>query len=204
MPFIIGKKIKMDQVWSENGKVTPVTHISVGPVVVTQVKTKEKDGYDAYQVGYDSSIKKVTKPQAGHLKKSGDKIFRILRECRTMSPVDYKVGDVIDASAFQKDDLLILTGEEKGRGFQGVVKRHGFHGGPKTHGQKNRLRAPGSLGATAPQRVLIGKKLAGRMGNETVTLRKVRVIEVNAEKGILTVKGAVPGNARKLVLIKTM
>ena len=204
MPFIIGKKIKMDQVWSENGKVTPVTHISVGPVVVTQVKTKEKDGYDAYQVGYDSSIKKVTKPQAGHLKKSGDKIFRILRECRTTSPVDYKVGDVIDASAFQKDDLLILTGEEKGRGFQGVVKRHGFHGGPKTHGQKNRLRAPGSLGATAPQRVLIGKKLAGRMGNETVTLRKVRVIEVNAEKGILTVKGAVPGNARKLVLIKTM
>ena len=204
MPFIIGKKIKMDQVWSENGKVTPVTHISVGPVVVTQVKTKEKDGYDAYQVGYDSSIKKVTKPQAGHLKKSGDKIFRILRECRTTGPVDYKVGDVIDASAFQKDDLLILTGEEKGRGFQGVVKRHGFHGGPKTHGQKNRLRAPGSLGATAPQRVLIGKKLAGRMGNETVTLRKVRVIEVNAEKGILTVKGAVPGNARKLVLIKTM
>ncbi len=204
MPFIIGKKIKMDQLWSENGKVLPVTHISVGPVVVTQVKTKEKDGYDAYQVGYDSSIKKVTKPQAGHLKKSGDKIFRILRECRTTGPVDYKVGDVIDASAFQKDDLLILTGEEKGRGFQGVVKRHGFHGGPKTHGQKNRLRAPGSLGATAPQRVLIGKKLAGRMGNETVTLRKVRVIEVNAEKGILTVKGAVPGNARKLVLIKTM
>ena len=204
MPFIIGKKIKMDQLWSENGKVLPVTHISVGPVVVTQVKTKEKDGYDAYQVGYDSSIKKVTKPQAGHLKKSGDKIFRILRECRTTGPVDYKVGDVIDVSAFQKDDLLILTGEEKGRGFQGVVKRHGFHGGPKTHGQKNRLRAPGSLGATAPQRVLIGKKLAGRMGNETVTLRKVRVIEVNAEKGILTVKGAVPGNARKLVLIKTM
>lgn len=204
MPFIIGKKIKMDQVWSENGKMIPVTHISVGPVVVTQVKTKEKDGYDAYQVGYDSSIKKVTKPQAGHLKKSGDKIFRILRECRTTSPVEYSVGDVIDASAFKKDDLLILTGEEKGRGFQGVVKRHGFHGGPKTHGQKNRLRAPGSLGATAPQRVLIGKKLAGHMGNETVTLRKVRVVEVDAEKGIVSVKGPVPGNARKLVLIKTM
>ena len=204
MPFIIGKKIKMDQVWSENGKMIPVTHLSVGPVVVTQVKTKEKDGYDAYQVGYDSSIKKVTKPQAGHLKKSGDKIFRILRECRTASPVEYAVGDVIDASAFKKDDLLILTGEEKGRGFQGVVKRHGFHGGPKTHGQKNRLRAPGSLGATAPQRVLIGKKLAGRMGNETVTLRKVRVIDVDVEKGIVSVKGPVPGNARKLVLIKTM
>ena len=204
MPFIIGKKIKMDQVWSENGKMIPVTHLSVGPVVVTQIKTKEKDGYDAYQVGYDSSIKKVTKPQAGHLKKSGDKIFRILRECRTAGPVEYAVGDIIDASAFKKDDLLILTGEEKGRGFQGVVKRHGFHGGPKTHGQKNRLRAPGSLGATAPQRVLIGKKLAGRMGNETVTLRKVRVIEVNVEKGIVSVKGPVPGNARKLVLIKTM
>ena len=204
MPFIIGKKIKMDQVWSENGKMIPVTHIHVGPVVVTQVKTKEKDGYDAYQVGYDSSIKKVTKPQAGHLKKSGDKIFRILRECRTTSPVAYTVGDVIDASAFKKDDLLTLTGEEKGRGFQGVVKRHGFHGGPKTHGQKNRLRAPGSLGATAPQRVLIGKKLAGHMGNETVTLRKVRVIDVDVERGIISVKGPVPGNARKLVLIKTM
>ncbi|MFA7201925.1 MAG: 50S ribosomal protein L3 [Candidatus Paceibacterota bacterium] len=204
MAFIIGKKIKMDQVWSENGKMIPVTHLSVGPVVVTQIKTKEKDGYDAYQVGYDSSIKKLTKPQAGHQKKSGDKIFRILRECRTTGPVEYAVGDVIDASAFKKDDLLILTGEEKGRGFQGVVKRHGFHGGPKTHGQKNRLRAPGSLGATAPQRVLIGKKLAGRMGNETVTLRKVRVIEVNADKGIVSVKGPVPGNARKLVLIKTM
>jgi large subunit ribosomal protein L3 len=194
----------MDQVWSENGKVTPVTHLNVGPVTVTQVKTKEKDGYDAFQVGYDSSIKKVTKPIAGHLKKSGEKVFRILRECRTTTPTEYKVGDVIDVSAFAKDDLLKITGEEKGRGFQGVVKRHGFHGGPKSHGQKNRLRAPGSLGATAPQRVLKGRKMAGRMGNETVTLRKIRVIDVNPEKGIITVKGGIPGNARKLVIIQKM
>lgn len=194
----------MDQVWSENGRVTPVTHLSVGPVVITQVKTKEKDGYDAFQAGYDSSIKRVSKPIAGHLKKSGEKLFRILKEFRTSDTAAYAAGDVIDVSSFKIGDMLKITGEEKGRGFQGVVKRHGFHGGPKTHGQKNRLRAPGSLGATAPQRVLKGKKMAGRTGNETVTLRRVPVVAVDAEKGILTVKGAVPGNARKLVFIQTM
>ncbi len=194
----------MDQLWSENGRVTPVTHLSVGPVVITQIKTKEKDGYDAFQVGYDSSIKKVSKPIAGHLKKSGEKLFRIFKEFKSSDTNAHAVGDTIDVSVFKVGDTLKITGEEKGRGFQGVVKRHGFHGGPKTHGQKNRLRAPGSLGATAPQRVLKGKKMAGRTGNETVTLRRVPVIAVDAEKGILTVKGAVPGNARKLVFIQTM
>lgn len=193
----------MDQVWDENERVIPVTRLSMGPVTVTQIKTQEKDGYNAFQVGYDNSIKKVTKAIAGHLKAVGGK-FRILRECRTASVPEYKVGDTINVSAFQKGDRVIITGEEKGRGFQGVVKRHGFHGGPKTHGQKNRLRAPGSLGATAPQRVVKGKKLAGRMGNETVTLRKVEVIEVDAENNIITVKGPVPGNAKKIVIMKKM
>ncbi len=193
----------MDQVWNENERVIPVTRLSMGPVTVTQIKTQEKDGYNAFQVGYDSSIKKVNKAIAGHLKPTGGK-FRILHECKTPSIPEYKVGDIIDASVFKKGDTVVITGEEKGRGFQGVVKRHGFHGGPKTHGQKNRLRAPGSLGATAPQRVLIGKKLAGRMGNETVTIRRVEIVDVDTEHNIISVKGPVPGNARKIVFMKKM
>lgn len=190
----------MDQVW-EGSKVIPVTVIEAGPVVITQVKGKEKDGYDAFQLGYDTSIKKITKPMAGHLKELGK--FRHIKEFKKKSKEqNYNVGDTIDVSVFSKGDKLTIVGYEKGRGFQGVVKRHGFHGGPKTHGQKNRLRAGGSLGATAPQRVIKGRKMAGRMGVERVTLKNVLVVGVDKEKNQLIIKGPVPGNKKSIILIE--
>lgn len=193
----------MDQVWDDNGKVIPVTYIQAGPVTVTQVKTSEKDGYEAFQVGYDNSAKHLSKSVAGHLKELGK--FRVIKEFKKNNKDDaYAVGDTIGVSAFVAGDLLRVTGIEKGRGFQGVVKRHGFHGGPKTHGQKNRLRAPGSLGATAPQRVLKGKKLAGHMGMETVTLRGVKVVSIDAEKNVMAIKGPLPGNKMQVLLIEKM
>jgi len=200
MPFIIGRKVKMDQVWDEKGNVTPVTVISAGPVVITQIKNKEKDGYESFQVGYDNSAKHITKALAGHLKNLGK--FRHIKEFKKKGDENYNLGDTIDVSAFAKGDRVTITGWEKGRGFQGVVKRHGFHGGPKTHGQKNRLRSPGSIGPTAPQRVMKGKKMAGRMGNERVTLRKVEVVDIDKEKNILLIKGPVPGNAKNILLIQ--
>ncbi len=201
MPFIIGKKVKMDQIWDEKGNVIPVTVVNAGPVVVTQVKNKEKDGYEAFQVGYDNTAKHLTKALSGHLKDLGK--FRHIREFKKENDQDeYSVGNSIDVSAFAKGDRVKVTGYEKGRGFQGVVKRHGFHGGPKTHGQKNRLRAPGSLGATAPQRVVKGKKMAGRMGNERVTLRKLVVVDIDKEKNLMFIKGPVPGNIKNILLIQ--
>lgn len=190
----------MDQVWDEKGHVVPVTVINAGPVVVTQVKNIDKDGYEAFQVGYDNTAKHITKQLAGHLKDLGK--FRHINEFRKNGEENFSVGDSIDVSAFAKGDKVTVTGWERGRGFQGVVKRHGFHGGPKTHGQKNRLRHPGSNGPTAPQRVIKGKKMAGRMGNERVTLKKVTVVDIDKEKNILLVKGPVPGNARNILLIQ--
>ena len=203
MSFIIGRKIKMDQLWDKDGKVVPVTYVQAGPVVVTQIKTKDHDGYDAFQVGYDTTVKakRVSKSVQGHLKDLGK--FRFLKEFRKTSDTQaYTKGDTIAVSAFTEGDTLKVTGIEKGRGFQGVVKRHGFHGGPKTHGQKNRLRAPGSLGPTAPQRVMKGKKMAGRMGNETVSIKGIRIIAIDAEKNIFALKGPLPGNNRTILLIQ--
>ncbi len=201
MAFLVAKKIKMDQLWNENGTVIPVTVLSAGPVVVTQIKTAEKDGYEAFQVGYDNTAKHLTKSVAGHLKDLGK--FRVLREFKKNGNESYAVGDTITVSAFAPGDTVRVTGTEKGRGFQGVVKRHGFHGGPKTHGQKNRHRAPGSLGPTAPQRVVPGKKMAGRMGGDTVTVRNVPVVAVDVEKNLLFLKGPIPGsNKKSLVLIQ--
>ncbi len=193
----------MDQIWNENGSVIPVTVISAGPVTITQVKTKEKDGYDAFQVGYDATAKRLTKALSGHLKDLGK--FRFLREFKKKDDAQsFVVGDTVSASAFSVGDKVRITGFEKGRGFQGVVKRHGFHGGPATHGQKNRHRAPGSLGPTAPQRVVKGKKMAGRMGNERVTLRRVAIVGVDADTNTLLIKGSVPGNSKQILLIEKM
>ena len=169
MVLILGKKLKMTQVW-KNDKVIPITVLEVHPHTVTLLRTKERDGYKAVQI---SSLK--TKRE-----------FRIAEE-------DFKVGDVIDASVFAENDIVKVSGLSKGRGFQGVVKRHGFAGGPKTHGQKNRFRAPGSIGSTAPQRVPPGRRMAGRMGNERITFKGLRVIGVEPEKNILMLRGAVPG-----------
>ena len=189
MKFILGKKLKMTQIWSGD-KVVPVTLIQAGPVKVTQVRTKEKDGYEAIQIGFDATAKNINKPLKGHLKDLGD--FRKLKEIRTEIS-DYKIGDILDVNQFKEGDKIKVSGLNKGRGFQGGVKRHGFGGGPQTHGQKNRLRAPGSIGSTAPQRVLPGLKMAGRMGQERVAIKNLKVAAIDKENNILMIKGAVPG-----------
>ncbi len=181
--------MKMSQVWKAD-KIVPVTLISAGPIVITQVRIKEKDGYEAVQVGFDNTKKRLNKPLQGQLKNLGN--FRYLREFRVEGG-DYKIGDVFDVSQFNDGDKVKISGLTKGRGFQGVVKRHGFHGGPKTHGQKNRYRAPGSIGSTAPQRVMKGKRMAGRMGMERRTTKNLEIAGIDKEKNILMVKGAVPG-----------
>lgn len=198
MKFILGKKLKMTQVWNGD-KVVPVTLIQAGPIKITQVRTKDNDGYEAVQVGFDATAKHINKPLKGHLKDLGD--FRTLKEFRIQN-TEYKVGDILDVSQFIEGDKVKVSGLNKGRGFQGVVKRHGFHGGPKTHGQKNRLRAPGSIGATAPQRVLPGLRMAGRMGQERVSIKNLQVAGIDKENNILMVRGAVPGMKGTLIEIR--
>lgn len=191
----------MDQIWNEDDTSIPVTVISASPVTVTQVKTQEKDGYVAFQVGYDNTAKKLNKQIQGHLKDLGN--FKVLKEFKPLSKEEtYARGDQIGVDAFSQGDKVRIVGISKGRGFQGVVKRHGFHGGPKTHGQKDRLRAPGSIGAGGVQRVVKGKKMAGRMGQDTITLRNVKVAGVNPEENTILIKGCVPGNKGMLILIQ--
>ncbi len=198
MPFILGKKLKMSQIWKDN-KVAPVTIVQAGPIVVTQIRTKEKDGYEAVQVGFDATKKRLNKTMKEHLKDLGN--FRYLKEFKVQSS-KFKVGEIIDVSQFQEGDKVKISGLSKGRGFQGVVKRHGFRGGPKTHGQKNRLRAPGSIGATAPQRVMPGRKMPGRMGQERVTIKNLKIVGVDKENNILMIKGAAPGTRSTILEIQ--
>lgn len=179
----------MGQIW-KNDKVIPITLVKSEPNVVTQIKNKEKDGYSAIQLGFDNSKKKINKPLKGHLKELGN--FRHLKEFRTQNS-EFKIGDIFGVSQFKEGDLVKVSGLNKGRGFQGVVKRHGFSGGPKTHGQKNRHRAPGSIGSTAPQRVMPGRKMAGHMGTERITIKNLEVVGIDNENNILMIKGAVPG-----------
>lgn len=189
MAFILGKKLKMSQIWKEE-KIVPVTLIQAGPVTVTQIRTKEKDGYEAVQVGFGNKKEKnVKKPQKGQFGKLGN--FQYVKEFKNGG--DLTVGDVLNVSQFKEGDKIKVSGLNKGRGFQGGVKRHGFSGGPKTHGQKNRLRAPGSIGSTAPQRVMPGRRMAGRMGQERITVKNLKVAAIDEKNNILMVKGAVPG-----------
>jgi large subunit ribosomal protein L3 len=205
MAFILGKKLKMSQIWKDN-KVIPVTLVQAGPITITQIRTKEKDGYEAIQVGFEATKKGLNKPMLGHLKKLGNfrylKEFRISGKQKATDDKEYKLGDILDTNQFKEGDKVKVSGLNKGRGFQGVVKRHGFHGGPRTHGQKDRLRAPGSIGATAPQRVMPGKKMAGRMGEERKTIKNLEIVGVDKEKNILMVKGAVPGMKETILEIK--
>ncbi len=199
MAFILGKKLKMEQIWKAD-KAVPVSIVKAGPVTVTQIKTREKEGYEAIQVGFDATKKKISKALKGHLKDLGN--FRHLKEFRV--PIfEAKVGDSVDVSVFKEGDKVDVSGFSKGRGFQGVVKRHGFHGGPKTHGQKNRLRAPGSIGATAPQRVLKGRKMAGHMGMERNTVKNLEIVGIDKENNLLLIKGGLPGMKGTIVEIKT-
>lgn len=188
----------MSQIWKDD-KAIPVTLVQAGPITITQVRTKEKDGYDALQVGFEPTKKRLNKPMAGHLKKLGN--FRYLKEFST-SDKEYKVGDVLDIGQFQEGEKVKVSGLNKGRGFQGVVKRYGFHGGPKTHGQKDRLRAPGSIGATAPQRIMPHRKMAGRMGQERKTIKNLEIASIDKENNVLMVKGAVPGLKGTLLEIR--
>lgn len=192
MKAIIGKKIGMTQVFDKDGFMVPVTVISAGPCVVVQKKTADKDGYEAIQVGFDpAKEKRVTKPLKGHFGKAGVKPTRVLQEFRGAS--DLEVGSEIKADIFEAGAKVSVIGTSKGRGFQGVVKRHGYSGGPATHGSKTG-RIPGSIGNSAwPSRVFPGKKLPGQMGNVRTTVRNLTVVGVDAEQNLIWVKGAVPG-----------
>ena len=198
--FILGKKIGMTQIF-KGDNVIPVTLIESGPNFVVQVKTKENDGYAAVQFGFGAKKEKnIRKPQRGHLKNLGN--LRWLREFR-IDETDLKSGDKIDIDTFAPGDKVNVIAVSKGKGFQGVVKRHGFHGGPKSHGQKDRHRAPGSIGASWPQHVIKGMKMAGRMGGGKVTVKNLEVIEVDKENNLIALKGAVPGRRDSLVMIKS-
>jgi large subunit ribosomal protein L3 len=215
MKFLLGIKKEMSQKFTESGAVVPVTAIQAGPCQVTQVKALQQDGYLAVQVGMGHK-NKITKALQGHLKDMDN--FRYLREFR-IKPytndtngdakdaneiTNLKRGDKLDVSIFQPGDKLQITGTSKGKGFQGVVKRHGFHGAPATHGHKDQLRMPGSIGATAPARVFKGTRMGGHMGAARVTIKEVEIVEVDKGKSLLWVKGPVPGAFNSLVLLSSV
>lgn len=198
---MVGKKLGMTQVFDETGVVYPATVIECGPNVVTQVKSAEKDGYEAVQLGFGLD-KRLNRPEQGHRKASGFQ-SRSLREVEADNYDDLEVGQVFKADVFKAGQMVDVTGTSKGRGFQGGVKRHGFAGGPKTHGQSDRLRAPGSIGSSAtPGRVWKGTRMAGRMGNDRVTVLSLEVLRVDPERNLLVVKGSVPGHNDSLVLVR--
>jgi len=199
---LIGRKLGMTQIFSEEGAAVPVTVIEVEPSVVIQKKTKENDGYDAIQIGYGRTIQKhMTKALQGHFKKADRGFFRILRELRTDTS-NYEVGQELKSDIFETGDYVDIVGTTKGKGFAGVVKRHGFRGGRATHGSMFH-RAPGSIGASAePSRVFKGKKLPGHMGNVRKTVQNLIVCSVRADKNLILVKGSVPGSRNSFVLIK--
>jgi large subunit ribosomal protein L3 len=198
---MVGKKLGMTQVFDESGVVYPATVIECGPNVVTQIKTEDKDGYAAVQLGFGLD-KRLNRPEQGHRKASGFQ-SRDLREVQADSYDDLEVGQFFKADVFKPGQLVDVTGTSKGRGFQGGVKRHGFAGGPKTHGQSDRLRAPGSIGSSAtPGRVFKGTRMAGRMGNDRVTVLSLEVLRVDTERNLLVIKGSVPGHNDSLVVIR--
>ncbi len=200
---VIGEKLGMTQVYDEQGLCIPVTVIKVEPLTVTQVKTVETDGYNAIQVGVvPAKEKHLTKAQIGHFKKNNLENFRHLQEFRVDNPAEYQVGQKIDLSVLNEISKVDVSGKSIGKGFQGTVKRHNFSRGPMGHGSKNH-RAPGSIGAgTTPGRIYKGKRMAGNMGNEKVTVSKLSVVKIVSDKNLLLVKGSVPGPEGKLVTIK--
>jgi len=204
MPGLIGKKIGMTSVFSADGKNVPCTVIEVGPCEVTQVKTVATDGYDALQLGFqDAKEKHLTKPQLGHFAKAGVAPKRHLAEFKGFDG-EHKLGDKITVELFAESDFVDIIGTSKGKGFQGVVKRHGFGGvGQTTHGQHNRLRAPGSIGACSyPAKVFKGMRMAGQMGNKRVTVQNLQVVKVIPEHNVLMIKGSIPGSKGSIVLIE--
>jgi len=203
MKGILGRKVGMTQIFDENGLVIPVTVIEVEPNVVVQVKTTEKEGYDALQVGFGSiKDKNVNKPLKGHFAKAGVPVKRVLREFRVANPTEFTVGQELKADLFAEGERVDVTGTSKGKGFQGVIKRHGQRSGPSAHGSRYHRR-PGSMGAaTFPGRVFKGKKLPGHMGHVQITIQNLEVVKIDVERNALLVKGAVPGPKKGLLTIK--
>jgi len=201
MKFILAKKLKMDSLFDDQGRIVPVTILEAGPVKITQVKTKDKDGYSSVQVGFGTR-RKISKPLQGHLKHLGN--LRYLKEFRARDEknlVDYEVGKEIKADIFEPGEVVKIKGISIGKGFQGVVKRHGFHGTHTTHGNKDQLRTSGSIGATTPQHVIKGRKMAGRTGGRQVTLKNVKIVKIDKDQNLIYVKGAVPGKKGTVVEI---
>ena len=202
MKGLIGKKVGMTQLFDDTGKAVPVTVIKAGPCYVTQVRTLDLDGYSAVQLGFEETkTQRLSGGELGHLKKNELPPLRILREFRTKEVLEE--GQTLTVEVFEEGERVDVVGKSKGRGFAGVVKRYGFSGGPKTHGQSDRQRAPGSIGAgSTPGRVFKGKKMPGRMGNETVTSQGLLVSRIDPENNIIAVRGSVPGPKNGLVIIK--
>lgn len=203
MKFIVAKTIGMSQEYMEDGTVVPVTVLQAGPVTVTQVKTDETDGYTAVQVGFGTRKEKnISKPVRGHLKENGT--FQVLKEFRTEgSDATYEVGQQVTVEQFEAGEKVDVTGTSIGRGFAGVVKRHGFGGSPASHGHKDQLRMPGSIGAGEPQKVFKGMRMGGQMGNKQATVKNLEVVAIDAANNVLKVKGAVPGANGAIVFIRS-
>lgn len=199
---MIGKKVGMTGLFGPAGEYVPVTVVLLGPCVVTQIKTEATDGYNALQIGFgDKKANRVNKPLAGHYQKAGNKMFEFLREVPVNNPDEYKIGQEIKLDMFKVGERVNVTGTTKGRGFSGVIKRHGFHGGKKTHGSHSH-RVPGSIGCSAwPSKVIKGKKLPGRYGNDTMTIRNLEVVDLRPEENIMLLKGMIPGAKTGLLRI---
>ena len=204
MNGLLGKKIGMACIFGEDGSAIPVTMIEVGPCYVTQLKTNETDGYNAVQLGY-APIKEKTlkKPSKGHFAKSGTKALKVLREFRDFEGEEIKLGDELTVELFSVGDRVNVSATSKGKGFAGTMKRHNFHGSQRTHGQSDRMRAPGSIGQSSnPSRVFKGMKMAGRMGNRRVTIKKIQVVRIDPKQNLLVLKGSVPGPKTGMVEIR--
>jgi large subunit ribosomal protein L3 len=195
----------MTGVFTSEGKYVPATVIEAGPCVVTQIKSRETDGYDALQLGFGGKrTSRVNKPLQGHFKKSGDQCFRFLKEFSVENPADYNIGQELTVEMFKVGELVDVVGTSKGRGFSGVIKRHGFHRGPMTHGSRN-VRRPGSIGCSAwPAKVIKGKKMPGQYGNDRKTIRNLEIVDIRFDDNLILVKGAVPGAESGLVSVNKL
>lgn len=199
---LLGNKMGMTQIFDEAGNIIPVTILKVGPCVITQIKTKAKDGYDSIQIGYGSvSNKTLTQPELGHLQKVNIQPLKYLKEFRINKDNEFQIGQVLNVDSFIPGQLVNIQGKSVGKGFSGLQQRHNFSRGPMTHGSKNH-REPGSIGmGTTPGRVLPGKKMAGQLGNKITTIKKLKIIQINSEENILVIKGSVPGKPGNLLSI---
>ncbi|CAB1061079.1 LSU ribosomal protein L3p (L3e) [Olavius sp. associated proteobacterium Delta 1] len=202
---ILGKKLGMTGVFTSGGRYVPATVIEAGPCVVTQIKSQDTDGYDALQLGFGGKrTSRVNKPLQGHFKKSGDQCFRFLKEFSVDNPADYSVGQKLTVEMFKVGERVDVVGTTKGRGFSGVIKRHGFHRGPMTHGSRN-VRRPGSVGCSAwPAKIIKGKKMPGQYGNDRKTIRNLEIVDIRFDDNLILVKGAVPGAESGLVSVNKL